>query len=145
MKNLIFVSGIFLFFLACGANKSEKNSCPSSILYKVETRGLYVNIALNKSTITIEKDSNKENSKTIDLDKNYWAQICSMVEKINLKNIKNIKPASEGRFSDRAAIAKLKIEFQDKVYESNNFDHGNPPEKLKELIETILALSETVQ
>ncbi|WP_052188205.1 hypothetical protein [Cellulophaga sp. Hel_I_12] len=145
MKNLIFVSGIFLFFLACGANKSEKNSCPSSILYKVETRGLYVNIALNKSTITIEKGSNKENSKTIDLDKNYWAQICSMVEKINLKNIKNIKPTSEGRFSDRAAIAKLKIEFQDKVYESNNFDHGNPPEKLKELIEKILALSETAQ
>tara|TARA_R110002012_G_scaffold263456_2_gene446430 strand:+ start:82615 stop:83049 length:435 start_codon:yes stop_codon:yes gene_type:complete len=144
MKNLILLSVVF-FIVACGANKNENNSCPSGILYKAESRGIYVNIVLNKSTLTIEKDRNKKNSKTIDLNKNDWAQICSIVEKINLKNIKNIKSTSEDRFIDKAAIAELKIEFQDKQYKSNNFDHGNPPAKLKELIEKILALSEKAQ
>tara|TARA_R110000868_G_scaffold376014_1_gene640733 strand:- start:35 stop:430 length:396 start_codon:yes stop_codon:yes gene_type:complete len=131
--------------MACGANKKEQKSSLLSVTYNAESRGVYLNIELKNAIITIVKDRNGENVETKQLDIEDWKKICLMVEKANARKIKSYKSPSENRFSDKASIANLKMEYKDTTYESNIFDHGNPPRQLKELIEKILALSETAQ
>ncbi len=145
MKSILFSGCMVIFIMACGVNKKEQKSSLLGITYNAESRGVYLNIEVKKATITIMKDRNGENVETLELDLIDWEDICLMVEKSNVENIKRYKSPSENRFSDKAAIANLKIQYEDTSYESNSFDHGNPPEQLKELIEKILALSETAQ
>ena len=62
-------------------------------------------------------------------------------QKINLEEIPNLKDPTQKRFYDGAAIADLKIRFEDKNYETTQFDHGFPPKEIEEFVNKIVSLA----
>jgi hypothetical protein len=65
-------------------------------------------------------------------------------QEVDLEEIPNLKAPTEKRFYDGAAIANINIIYKGKTYESNGFDHGNPPLEIEKLVNkiTLLALPE---
>ena len=61
-----------------------------------------------------------------------------MVKEIDLEGMPDLKAPSEKRFYDGAATANLKITRNDDVYESQGFDHGEPPAQLKKLVDKLM-------
>jgi hypothetical protein len=51
--------------------------------------------------------------------------------------LETLKAPTEKRFHDGAAIANLKVTYQDKSFQTEAFDHGNPPEAIKKIVDKI--------
>ena len=66
-----------------------------------------------------------------------------MVKKVELENLSLFKAPSKRREIDGAAIAKLKVIKNENEYTSTNFDHGNPPLEIKNLVNYIISLSQS--
>ena len=67
--------------------------------------------------------------------------LISEFQKVDLEEIPNLKAPTEKLFHDGAAMANLKVTYKGKTYESQTFDNGFPPEKIKNLVNTILSFS----
>jgi hypothetical protein len=59
-----------------------------------------------------------------------------------LEAFPTLKDPTQKRFYDGAAIADLKVRYQDKNYETVNFDHGFPPAEIENLVNKIVALAD---
>jgi hypothetical protein len=68
--------------------------------------------------------------------------LIALFEKTNLEAFPDLKDPTQKRFYDGAAIAGLKVRYQDKNYETKNFDHGNPPVEIENLVNKIVALAD---
>jgi hypothetical protein len=60
-----------------------------------------------------------------------------------LDEIPTLKDPTQKRFYDGAAIANLKIRYQEKNYETTDFDHGFPPAAIEKLVNKIVSLAKT--
>ena len=81
----------------------------------------------------------KGEAKTTKLSDDDLKLIANMVKDIDLEGIPDLKAPTEARFYDGAPIANLKITRNGEVYESQAFDHGQPPAQLKNLVEKLLS------
>ena len=125
------------------ATKSVESLSPTFI-YIAQSRGTYLKLIINQSTISITKDKNSQLvSKSIKT--NAWDKLVTALKGINLDSLSNYKAPTEARFYDGAAIGKLEIEVGDKTYESVPFDHGNPPLEIEALVKEILSISQNVE
>ena len=137
------LSLLFLtIFLGKGCEAQKKQDLETTTIeYVANTRGFYKKIVVQNKTITVSKDrrgiDKPVSTKISDAD---WEKIVAEFQKIDLEGISNLKAPSEKRFYDGAAIANLKIMYQDKTYESASFDHGNAPSEIKKLVDKINAL-----
>jgi hypothetical protein len=122
---------------ACNGEKKQ-NIDYAVIEYVANTRGFYQKIVIDKKTVSIssERKSNKPAivKKISDAD---WKILNDSFEDIDLEELKDLKSPTEKRFYDGAAIANLKISYNDEVYESSSFDHGFPPYEIKKLVNKI--------
>jgi hypothetical protein len=125
---------ILIFSLITLSNCNSQSLENLTLNYNAATRGSSVNLDANSSEIQY---SDIEGDKKITLSKMQWKEIEKLVSKIDLDGIQNLTAPSEGSHTDRALIATLSIMIGDETYESVNFDHGNPPIELKELIEKL--------
>jgi hypothetical protein len=108
--------------------------------YTANSRGLYKNIVvLNRSLLV--KNSRDAKPVSNSLTDAQWESLLKEFQKVELEEIPNLKAPTQKRFHDGAAMADLKITYKGKIYESQTFDHGNPPEKIKNLVNTILSFS----
>ena len=71
-------------------------------------------------------------------DKN---ELVEAFRELNLEEIPDLKPPTEKRFYDGAAMADLKIIYKDKTYQSQTFDHGNPPVEIERIVNKLVALA----
>jgi hypothetical protein len=136
---------ISLLFLTLFLGKScqSQNSMDLStakIEYTANSRGLYNNTVVEKKTISVTKtrDGKRVSNSLTDAQ---WSTLISEFQKVNLEEIPSLKAPTEKRFHDGAAMANLKITYNGKTYESQTFDNGFPPEKIKNLVNTILSFS----
>ena len=137
---LIFVS---LVFADNSCSQSKINQDVISLEYSTQTRGAYKCIVINKKQVsTVNKHGAKPNNKTCSEDD--WSKLITILKKVDVENIPNLKAPSEDRIFDGAAIANLKITYNGHVYESQSFDHGNPPKEIAALIKEILSISENI-
>lgn len=131
---------IFLsVFLVKSCSSQTQNDMKDAVLeYTANTRGFYQKITVQNQMVTISKDrsGNDKPVATKISDKN-WKELVSYFEAVELDNLATLKAPSEKRFHDGAAIANLKIVCKDKTYETSAFDHGNPPEAIKKLVDKI--------
>lgn len=131
---------IFLsVFLVKSCSSQTQNDMKDAVLeYTANTRGFYQKITVQNQMVTISKDrsGNDKPVATKISDKN-WKELVSYFEAVELDNLATLKAPSEKRFHDGAAIANLKIVYKDKTYETSAFDHGNPPEAIKKLVDKI--------
>ena len=66
-----------------------------------------------------------------------WDKPLSLVKKIDVSDLKDLKSPSNKRFSDAALSAQLTITTTVNKYESSDFDHGDPPNKIKKLVDEL--------
>lgn len=115
-----------------------------SIEYSAISRGTYKNIIINKKEISFQKNRASKALVKPCSEEN-WTSIYNTLKTIDIPNIPNLKAPSDKRMYDAAAIAKLKITYQDSIYESQPFDHGNPPQEIAELVKEILSITENIE
>ena len=140
MKNLKTIITIFIIGCNFGifAQKSLKNV---HIEYLSNTRGFYKKIWIHDQMIAISTDRNDtimpKRSKIKDND---WKILSSEFQKIKLSDIKKYVAPTKLRFHDGAAMADLKIIQNQKTFETQQFDNGYPPIKIKKFVDKITEL-----
>ncbi len=144
MKHLL----IFLLVLATSQECSQLEQDTKvirSVTYNAMTRGSSFKCIINEKKITvISKGSDLKNGER-EISKQQWEDLGRVINRIQLENIGKLNAPSKESSIDAALIASVVITIDDKVFESNTFDHGNPPKELKPLTNKILALAETVE
>jgi hypothetical protein len=136
---------ITLLFLTLilGKNCQSQNNMDLStakIEYTANSRGLYNKTVIENKTVSATKtrDGKPVSNSLTDAQ---WNALIGEFQKVNLEEIPRLKAPTEKRFHDGAAMANLKITYKGKTYESQTFDNGYPPEKIKNLVNTILSFS----
>jgi hypothetical protein len=136
---------ISLLFLTLflGKNCQSQNNIDLStakIEYTDNSRGLYNNTVVENKTVSVTKtrDGKPISNSLTDAQ---WNTLIKEFQKVNLEEIPSLKAPTQKRFHDGAAMADLKITYKGKTYESQTFDNGFPPEKIKNLVNTILSFS----
>ncbi|MDR6844981.1 hypothetical protein [Flavobacterium granuli] len=140
---------ITLLFLTLilGKNCQSQNNMDlnaAKIEYTANSRGLYNNTVIENKTVSVTKtrDGKPVSNSLTDAELN---ALINEFQKVNLEEIPSLKAPTEKRFHDGAAMADLKITYKGKTYESQTFDNGYPPEKIKNLVNTILSFSKKVE
>ncbi len=138
------LSLLFLtFFLGKGCDAEQKQDIESAVIeYTATTRGFYQQIVVQNQKFTVTKDRNG-NEKLVDqsISKSDWKKIIDAFQEVDLEGVQNLKGPTEKRFYDGAAIANIKITYKGKTYETNGFDHGNPPVEIEKLVNRITQLA----
>jgi hypothetical protein len=111
-----------------------------SVKYTTQTRGFYERITLSKSSLKISQDRNENISITYKILEHDWQEIKHLIATLDIKNLSLLNVPTEKRFSDRVLIAGLTIKLNEKVFSTQEFDHGNPPSEIKKLIKKILSI-----
>lgn len=112
-----------------------------NIEYTVSSRGIYKKIEITENLLVIKADRKGENIDSLEVTTKKWSEIIGFVNRIEFKKMSYLKAPSEKRFYDGAGHAQLKIKYTDTIYQSSEFDHGNPPYEIKELIDYVLDFS----
>lgn len=134
---------ILVLLMAKGCTNSElkKESENISFEYEAHTRGGYKKILAKQDTVYTIKTRNGEPIQKA-LSKSDWNSLLNLLSKVDVTKIADLKAPTEKRFYDGAMIAGLKVIYKDKIYESSNFDHGNPPAEIKDLVNKIIEVSD---
>jgi hypothetical protein len=125
-------------------NQSQKDITNTVIQYTANTRGYHLKIIILNQKATISQGIGTDNpSVEMAISDTDWKALISEFQKVNLEEIPNLKDPTQKRFYDGAAIANLKIRYQDKNYETVAFDHGFPPAAIEKLVNKIVSLAKT--
>jgi hypothetical protein len=125
-------------------NQAQNDIANTSLQYTATTRGFFEKIVVINQKVTISRDRNGEKSpEEITISDKDWKEIIGYFEKIDLEKLPTLKDPTQKRFYDGAAIANLKIRYQDKNYETKDFDHEFPPIEIEKLVNKIVSLANT--
>lgn len=131
-----------LFLGKSCSNQAQNDITNSVIQYVANSRGYHLKIIITNQVATISKGRSTDNpSEQIKISDTDWKELVDDFAKINLEDIPNLKDPTQKRFYDGAAIANLKIRYQDKNYETVVFDHGFPPAAIEKLVNKIVSLA----
>ncbi|HEX9980446.1 MAG TPA: hypothetical protein VGB50_07760 [Flavobacterium sp.] len=134
---------ILTLFMGKGCEEETQIATQNTILeYTRNTRGFYEKITIRNQEATISKDRSGEDKSTpVKISDADWRALTEAFTAVNLDEVANMKAPTEKRFYDGAAMADLKITYNDKVYQSQTFDHGHPPAGIEKLVNKITAFS----
>lgn len=137
--SLIFLT---LFLSKSCSNEAQNDIANSVIQYTADTRGFHLKIIIINQKATISQGRGTDNpSEEVAISDADWKELVSEFQKVNLEEVPNLKDPTQKRFYDGAAIANLKIRYQDKNYETVAFDHGFPPAAIEKLVNKIVSLA----
>ncbi len=111
------------------------------IEYSAISRGIFNEVIINKTGMTVQKDRNSKQVVT-ELSQEMREDIMNKLDGIDITLLPELKAPTEKRFFDGAAHATLKITIDGKTYSTSSFDHGFPPEELKTLCDIIVKFLE---
>ena len=140
MKTISFV--LLTLFLGKSCTNQAQNDIGSSVVqYTADTRGYHLKIIIADHKATISQGRETDNpSEAIAISDADWKYLVTEFQKIKLEEVPNLKDPTQKRFYDGAAIANLKIRYQDKNYETVAFDHGMPPAAIEKFVNKIVSL-----
>lgn len=141
MKKFAAIVLLALFTVGC-ASALKKESDKISFEYEAITRGSYKKVIVKQDTVITIKDRDLKDVVTAGLKNGEWNSLLKSLEGVNLEGLNDIKAPSVKHQVDAAPIANLKVIRGDKTYQSKSFDHGNPPQEIKDVVEKIMAASD---
>ena len=131
-----------VFLVKSCNNQAQKDIANTTLQYTASTRGFFQKIVVINQKATISRDRNGEKSpEEITISDKDWKEIIGYFEKIDLEKVPTLKDPTQKRFYDGAAIANLKVRYQDKNYETTDFDHEFPPAEIEKLVNKIVSLA----
>ncbi len=107
------------------------------IIYEARTRGSSLVLKITSDKLFYKDRNHEKKLKVSKVDKK---KLIKLINNTKLSDMSHFKSVSDHRTSDRAMQAELCIKVNGQEYKSSVFDHGNPPEELKEIIETMMRL-----
>lgn len=138
----VFTIFVLTIFMAKGCSQEAKNDIANTkIVYTANTRGFYQKLTVQNQEISVSRERDLSDkgvtSKISDAD---WKELVGYFEKIKLDNLSTYKDPTQKRVYDGAAIAKLIINYQEKEYQTKNFDHGYPPVEIEKFVNKLVSL-----
>jgi hypothetical protein len=131
-----------VFLVKSCSNQAQNDIANTTLQYTASTRGFFQKIIIINQKATVFRDRNSEKfPEEIAISDKDWKEIIGYFEKINLEKLPTLKDPTQKRFYDGAAIANLKIRYQDKNYETTDFDHEFPPAEIEKLVNKIVSLA----
>lgn len=142
MKLLIAICSLVFIPKQCNAVSSnytelQKRQDTITITYQAVSRGFFEQISISRNSITISNDLNMKDVKTYNSSTENWKVCLELLSKININGLSELKAPTTYRYTDGAAHATLIIKDGDKETRSSEFDHGHPPQDIKELVEKL--------
>jgi hypothetical protein len=125
---------------SCGPRMTQEMK-ESTISYEALSRGFYLNVTIQGDKMTIIRER-ETLGKSYVLSNADFKEISKLYQKVTLKELIDYKAPTEKRFYDGAAIGNLSVNYQGKIYNSQGFDHGNPPVEIAEFINKIVSFTE---
>ena len=141
MKKFAAIVLLALFAVGC-ASALKKESDKISFEYEAITRGSYKKVIVKQDTVITIKDRDLKDVVTAGLKNGEWNSLLKSLESVKLEGLNKIKVPSVIHQVDAAPIANLKVIRGDKTYQSKSFDHGNPPQEIKDVVNKIMAASD---
>jgi ABC-type uncharacterized transport system ATPase subunit len=128
--------------MAKGCSQEAKNDIANTkIVYTANTRGFYQKLTVQDQEISVSRERDLSDkgvtSKISDAD---WKELVGYFKKIKLDSLSTYKDPTQKRVYDCAAIAKLIINYQEKEYQTKNFDHGYPPVEIEKFVNKLVSL-----
>ncbi|NND16673.1 MAG: hypothetical protein HKN89_10175 [Eudoraea sp.] len=114
----------------------------TEIKYTASTRGYFYQVKVMPTIMQIRMDRSLKDGQVFPIEIEEWDALLGLIEDIELKKLHNMEAATSWQETDRAAIAGLAVMTIDRKFESPVFDHGNPPEEIKSLVNALLELAE---
>ena len=131
-----------VFLVKSCSNQAQNDIANTTLQYTASTRGFFQKSVVINQKATISRDRNGEKfPEEIAISDKDWKEIISYFEKIDLEKVPTLKDPTQKRFYDGAAIANLKVRYQDKNYETTDFDHEFPPAEIEKLVNKIVSLA----
>jgi hypothetical protein len=117
---------------------AQEKSVVKKVVFESHTRGGHKSVEITADSM-IFKMGAEENK--VNLKKEDWECIVSIVNNIALQNIEKWESPSKESSRDAAWISSLSITVDnDQTFESNTFDNNKSPEKLSQLMECLIGL-----
>ncbi|MBT8260829.1 MAG: META domain-containing protein [Flavobacteriaceae bacterium] len=126
-----------------GKNTQDNTGSNYIITYNAFSRGFFRTTEFKNNIVVFQNNRNEE-PKTYACTKDDLDNIKKLLDNIPLNAIGKLEAPSKAHQYDGAPGATLIINYKGETYSTNTFDHGNPPEELKELINFILSLTESM-
>jgi hypothetical protein len=131
-----------VFLVKSCSNQAQNDIANTTLQYTASSRGFFQKIVVINQKATISRDRNGEKfPEEIAISDKDWKEIISYFQKIDLEKVPTLKDPTQKRFYDGAAIANLKVRYQDKNYETTDFDHEFPPAEIEKLVNKIVSLA----
>jgi hypothetical protein len=138
MKRYALVLLSLVLSISCSAQ--PKNNLKKAVLeYTASSRGFYQKITIENQMVTVSKNRDQKQKEpiTTKISDKDWKELIKYFKTISLDSLEMLKAPTQKRFHDGAAIAHFKVIYKDKTVETDAFDHGYPPEAIKELVTKI--------
>jgi len=111
-----------------------------SISYEASTRGFYRIIKIEEKKLFVAS-TRGEKPEEVKISKKDWSALVDAFKEINLDELPNFKAPSQKRMVDAAPHASFKVMKEGRIYESQVFDHGNPPLEIELFINKLISLT----
>ena len=131
-----------LFMFKACSKRDELIMDITEIRYTAATRGYYYQVQVSPMVMQIRMDRNTPDELTYRVDAENWDALLALIEAIDLKKLESIQGSTELQAVDRSAYATLRVFTREKQFQSTPFDHGNPPEEIRQLVGAVLELAE---
>lgn len=132
---------IFLsVFLVKGCTE-YKDLTKIKMVYEANTRGYHKTVTIENKTFFVT-NIRGEKPHEVKLTENEWKSLADLFKKVDLTTYNKLEGATQKRFTDGKPYANLTIIKENIAYLTKGFDHTIPPIQIKELVDTIVKLSE---
>jgi hypothetical protein len=116
--------------------KCNSETINSTIEYSIFTRGTYKKILIENQKMYFSKEREIKGEEII-VSKEDWTNIITLFESLDLEKIQGLKGNGSKRATDRSYHANFSVIKNGKTYQTNEFDHGNPPIEIEALVNII--------
>lgn len=145
MKILFSLIVLFICSSECHQKHSQSTTQLQDnlmITYEASTRGFYEKTWITKDSVSFSNDRNLTSVTTSKCESSDWESLTALIKDIKVNVLPELEAPSKMYQVDGAAMATLKIEMNNEVYETNIFDHGHPPKAISKLVNKVLSIKE---
>ena len=126
-----------------GCSQKDRNIMDiTEITYSASTRGYFYQVMVMPTMMQVRMDRKSEDGQVYPIEIEDWDVLLNLIEAIELKKMDDIEPSTSWQEVDRAPMAGLVVKTIEKKFKSPGFDHGNPPDEIRPLVEALLELAE---
>jgi hypothetical protein len=127
-------------FLAKGCSEYKELE-KVKLVYEANNRGYHKSVTIENKTFFVTNSRN-EKAHEIKLTDAEWKSVADMLKKIDLTTYNKLEGPTQERYHDGKPHANLAITKDEIEYTTLGFDHTIPPAYIKELVDTIVEISD---